>query len=558
MNMELNNNKKRAVIYCRVSTKEQVEEGNSLVTQQRNCREYAVKHGYEIAEVFIEQGESAKTADRTELQKLFSFCAIKKNNIQAVIAYKIDRISRNTDDYSQIRILLRRYGIEIKSTSEYFENTPAGRFMENIIANVAQFDNDVRTERSVGGMREAIREGRYVWQAPVGYTNQKINGKANIVKNEKAPLIKAVFELLASKNYSVESLRKELSKNGLCNTQGLPLAKSYFYRLIRNELYAGWICKLGERHKGSFEPIISEELYNTVQTVLRNKKPVRSYNIYNPDFLLRRFITHTNGEKLSGSWSKGRCKKYAYYRFPKTRIQWTKGFLEEQFFSYLNTFAFDQLSFNLFKKGLHQQLTVKSQNRNQWRTNYLEQQKILKNKQATLVQKSLNGVISDNLVKEQLDILERELWEVDEYLQKTNNVDVNFGKILQDIAQFLQSPVITFTKLPSNIQSKLLWFEFPKGITFDGSTFRTPKVCCLFKLKELFMHSEYSNVTHRGLKNKHNKSANYSILNNEHPTPLWHNIAEELVTLHQILKDELKDNLSIVHSTHRDPLKEAG
>ncbi len=72
MNMEVINNK-QAVIYCRVSTKEQAEEGNSLVTQERNCREYALKNGYDIAHVFIEQGESAKTADRTELQKLFIF-----------------------------------------------------------------------------------------------------------------------------------------------------------------------------------------------------------------------------------------------------------------------------------------------------------------------------------------------------------------------------------------------------------------------------------------------------------------------------------------------------
>jgi site-specific DNA recombinase len=129
-------NIKRAVIYCRVSTKEQVEEGNSLVTQERNCRDYAIKYGYEVAYVFIELGESAKTADRTEWQKLIGYCANKKNKIEAIIAYKIDRISRNTDDYSQIRILLKRYGVEIKSTSEYFENTPAGRFMENIIANV--------------------------------------------------------------------------------------------------------------------------------------------------------------------------------------------------------------------------------------------------------------------------------------------------------------------------------------------------------------------------------------------------------------------------------------
>ena len=81
--------------------------------------------------LFIERGESAKTANRTELQKLLAFCAQKKNGITAVIVYKIDRLSRNTDDYSQLRILLKRYGVSIKSTTEQIEDTPVGRFMEN-------------------------------------------------------------------------------------------------------------------------------------------------------------------------------------------------------------------------------------------------------------------------------------------------------------------------------------------------------------------------------------------------------------------------------------------
>ena len=175
-------NLKRAVIYVRVYTKEQVDEGNSLSTQQKICTDYATRNGYDIAEVFIEQGESAKTADRTELQRMLRYCAEKKNGIKAVIIYKLDRLSRNTDDYSQLRILLKRYGVEIKSTSEHFENTPVGRFMENTIANVAQFDNDIRAERCAGGMKDAMRDGRYVWSAPIGYDNVKIADKATIAK----------------------------------------------------------------------------------------------------------------------------------------------------------------------------------------------------------------------------------------------------------------------------------------------------------------------------------------------------------------------------------------
>src|SRR5581483_3971233 len=109
--------KKRAVIYCRVSTKEQVEEGNSLKTQEKICKDYAIKFGYEISQVFIELGESAKTANRTELKKLLAFCTNKKENISAVIVYRIDRLSRQLEDYTVIKSKLKQNGVEIKSTA---------------------------------------------------------------------------------------------------------------------------------------------------------------------------------------------------------------------------------------------------------------------------------------------------------------------------------------------------------------------------------------------------------------------------------------------------------
>lgn len=117
---------KQAVIYCRVSTKEQVDEGNSLNTQEKQCRDYATKNGFEIVQVFVEQGESAKTADRTELKKLLALCSDKKKKIESIIIYRLDRLSRNTDDYSHLRLLFKKYGVEIRSTSENFEDTPVG------------------------------------------------------------------------------------------------------------------------------------------------------------------------------------------------------------------------------------------------------------------------------------------------------------------------------------------------------------------------------------------------------------------------------------------------
>ncbi|MFA6257737.1 MAG: recombinase family protein [Candidatus Paceibacterota bacterium] len=197
MNLVNNVVKKRAVIYVRVSTKEQVDEGNSLSTQEKICREYCFKNDYDITEIFIEQGESAKTANRTELQKLLAFCSDKKNRVGVVVIYKVDRLSRSVEDYSHLRLFFKKYGIEIKSTSEYFEDTAQGKFMENMFANVAQFDNDVRAERCAGGMKDAMRDGRYVWMATVGYKNVQVAGRATIAQDEiMSPLILKHLNLL--------------------------------------------------------------------------------------------------------------------------------------------------------------------------------------------------------------------------------------------------------------------------------------------------------------------------------------------------------------------------
>lgn len=306
---------KRVVIYVRVSTMEQAEEGNSLSTQEKICREYATKNDYHVLDVFIERGESAKTANRTELQKMLALCAQKKNGVTAVIVYKIDRLSRNTDDYSQLRILLKRYGVSIKSTSENIEDTPVGRFMENTMANIAQFDNDIRAERCSNGMRDAMRDGRYVWKAPTGYSNIQVAGKATIAPNEMAPLVRRGFELVAMTLQTTDAVWQQVTKEGLVKKNGKPVSRNYFYEMLRNELYTGLVAKFGERHKGSFEPIVTEELFAQVQRVLKNKgHKVSEYKTDNPEFPLRRFVFNPSGLKLTGSFAKGKVSVLPLWR----------------------------------------------------------------------------------------------------------------------------------------------------------------------------------------------------------------------------------------------------
>ena len=95
-----------AVIYVRVSTKEQTE-NLSLPTQLRACDDYCARQGFQVVERFIEQGESARTTDRTELQRLLTFCRERKGRVAFVVVYNLTRFARETHDHFALRTYLR-------------------------------------------------------------------------------------------------------------------------------------------------------------------------------------------------------------------------------------------------------------------------------------------------------------------------------------------------------------------------------------------------------------------------------------------------------------------
>ena len=483
---------KRAIIYCRVSTKEQVEDGNSLITQEKICRDWAIKNNFEIVCVFIEEGESAKNASRPELQKMLKFCAQSHKEIDALIIYKIDRLSRNTDDYSQLRIFFSKLKIQIISTSERFDNNPVGKFVENMLANVAQFDNDVRSERCKNGMIDATKSGRYVFPAPFGYKNDLYNGEKNIVVVEKeAQIIKRIFELLYSNLYSQEEVRRLIT----IENPNIKISKQSFHRWIRTKTYKGIIdaFDLGEI-KGTFEPIVETIIFDNVQRILdRKDKRKIGYNINNPDFPLRNLIKNELGQPLDGSWSRGNAKqKFAYYRFRNTKgFNVKKEVLEEKFDKYLKGFEFNKNFTDLLKDSI----VLNWKHRNQSNNNLREQIKKeiieLKNKQEKIIDKNCSGVIKDDLAKEQLNKIQEEIVRLTVKLKDYEDVD-DVGGVLDYGLNFLQNLSTEIGKLDINIRKNLQWFLFPDGITFDGEKFRTHRTASILLNKKDFSRGKVS------------------------------------------------------------------
>ena len=299
-----------AIIYVRVSTADQAEHGYSLQSQEKMCRDYATRNNYEVLKVFTEKGESAKNTKRPEYINMVSYITKNKNKINALIIYKIDRLSRDMYDNLSIRIMLKNFGIELKSVTEPFnDDTSVGILTANFFSMMAQFENDVRSDRTKIGMIEALREGRWLWNAPLGYSFEYINKKSYLVSNDKADIVIKIFKDFVSGKKQFEIIEE-------LKLSGINLTRQHLNNILRNYLYIGKIKTkmVPEIITGLYKPLIDEVTFYRVQDMLNPKRSNTYGFTYSDEFPLKKFLKCPYCSKnLAGSYSKGRHKRYPYY-----------------------------------------------------------------------------------------------------------------------------------------------------------------------------------------------------------------------------------------------------
>lgn len=306
------------VIYVRVSSEDQTK-GYSLASQEKDCRAYAEKNGWKMLHVFREEGESAKTADRTQLNLMQKFCMKNMSKVGHVVVWKIDRFARSQYDHFMLRRYFRDCGAELKSATEVIENTPIGRASEGMLAIMAQYENDIRAERTTMGIRARALDGYWISGAPWGYRNTLNSvGKKVIERHpEYAPIVKFIFQEFSRGTISYKNLARKVNKLGdVKSKHGLRMTAQLVYKILINPIYSGRIVvpKLAVDVEGKHDPLVSQELFDEVQMVIRGgKRYKRLKNRDNPEFPFRGMMCSC-GANISGGFSTGKKKKrYAYY-----------------------------------------------------------------------------------------------------------------------------------------------------------------------------------------------------------------------------------------------------
>jgi site-specific DNA recombinase len=330
-----------AVIYARVSTKEQAEKGFSLEAQEEKCKAFAKANNYSVDKVFVERGESAKTQNRTQLGNLIKYAVQNKKKLSALIIWKFDRLARNLGDQIELLRSFNSMGIMVLSATENNEDSSFGNFIRNVMGSVNQFENDVRRDRTINGMQQAVKEGRWCWKGPTGYRNTRdISNKPIIVPSDNSVHIKKAFQLFETGLYKQTDIVRELKRDGF-NAK-----TSTINSILQNPIYMGYmrVSWFPELIKGIHEPLVSMETFQNIQLILKGKRPhlVPSFKRKHNDFPLRRFVRCPKCDAmLTGGWSTGhKKKKYGYYHCATKGCSFNvkKEDIEGSFFNYLQSY----------------------------------------------------------------------------------------------------------------------------------------------------------------------------------------------------------------------------
>lgn len=276
---------KRAVSYLRVSTKRQAEkggdEGFSIPAQRDANRRKAQALGAFIIKEFADRGESARSANRPELQRMLEY--VRDNDIDYVIVHKVDRLARNREDDVEIGRQLRDAGVMLVSTTENIDQSPSGALLHGIMASIAEFYSLNLRNEVVKGMSEKARRGGTTGRAPLGYRNVgqfDENGRevrTVVVDETRGEHVTWAFRQYATGEFSLREIAEALAARGIHtrqtpNVPSKPLTEGVVQKMLTNAYYRGVVTFQGIEYPGRHEPLIDDETFDLVQSILESRR----------------------------------------------------------------------------------------------------------------------------------------------------------------------------------------------------------------------------------------------------------------------------------------------
>ncbi len=249
----------RAALYARVSTDDQAIEGFSLDAQFKRLEAYCRVRGWDIADHYRDEGFSGRNTNRPEYTRMMA----DRDHWDVLLVLKMDRIHRNSVNFTRMMDDLRINGKEFNSVQEKFDTTTAmGRFVMDIMQRIAQLESEQIGERTFMGMEYKARNGTGHLGSghPYGYT---YHDGSMLVLDDEAATVRSIYNMRV-RGSSLSDIADFLNESEIPAKKGGRWNKQSISNILRNPIYAGYMDWNGIVRKGEQEPIITTALFEKV------------------------------------------------------------------------------------------------------------------------------------------------------------------------------------------------------------------------------------------------------------------------------------------------------
>jgi len=322
----------RCAIYTRKSSEEGLSQSfNSLHAQREYCEAYIKSQGGEGWTIdrrrYDDGGFTGASMARPGLKRLL--IDIEGGSIDAVVVYKVDRLTRSLADFARILEALDKRGVAFVSVTQAFNtNSSMGRLTLNVLLSFAQFERDVTGER----IRDKIAASKVkgMWMGgvvPLGYDAPDGSGDRRLRVNEaEAATVRIIFDRLIACR-SLYDLQQQLAEEGIRSKAGqsrrglaypgMPFSRGALRHLLQNPIYLGLICHKGVAYQGRHTAIVDQQTFDAVQALLRQRSA--TWKSRAPDLErapLRGRVFDELGQLMRPTFVRQRGRQYSYYLGP--------------------------------------------------------------------------------------------------------------------------------------------------------------------------------------------------------------------------------------------------
>lgn len=444
----------RTVIYIRVSSEEQVKHGYSLQAQRERLIEYCKEKGYQLIEIYIDEGKSArsKLKNRTELLRLIEDAKARK--FDRIVFWRLDRWFRNIADYYKVQEVLEANKIDWEcSDEEYSTTTSNGRLHLNIKLSIAQNESDQTSDRIKFNFENMVKNGRAITGShgvPLGYMVAGEEKNKKVVKNPDTEQV--AIDMLGYIRKS-GSIRKTVTY--INEKYNLKICYDSMRHYLMNEKYYG--CYRGIENY--CEPYITKQEFDEIQSLIR--KNVKNNKKY--DYIFSGLLKCPKcGCRLSGYQQITSRPKYnAKYKYPTYRCNHAHNDKLCNYRKHLSENVIEKYMINNIKREMLN--LIKSSDSSKEKKNSkivkLDKEKI-KIKLSRLTDLYIDGMIL-------IEKYEQEFQKLNSLLQEAEKNDSEQESDLSQYKDFLNSNALSIYDKLDNNSRRMFWAKYIEYIIYN-------------------------------------------------------------------------------------------